>query len=89
MFTITAVAANSFARALASSLAQNTVVTLDELDFVIIDTGTLSSMYLMMAMRSSAYVLNDLHQNTPASPKSVSGMIDFSARVFLRPRQPF
>ena len=59
-----------------SSFAQNLFVTLDELDLVIIDSGSL------MDVRSSAQVLNDLPRNTLASPKSVSGIVDFRARIF-------
>ena len=55
-------------------------VALDELGFVSIDTST-SSKYLMIAVRSSENVLQDLPRSTPASPKMVSEMIDFSARM--------
>ena len=37
---------------------------------------------LMMAVRKSEHILNDLPQNTPAFPHNVSDMIDFRAKIF-------
>ena len=45
------------------------VVELEEPCFII-DTDTLSSKYLMLEVRKSVYALNDLLQNTPASPNN-------------------
>ena len=73
---------SSFSSSPSIKLCTKLAVTLDELDSVTIDTGTLSSKYVMMDVRSSAQVLNDLPRNSPASPKVVSGMIDFRARIF-------
>ena len=57
-----------------------TFVVLNELVSTI-DTGNLSSKNLMIEARRSAHVLNDLPVNTTASPKSVSSMVDFNARI--------
>ena len=67
---------SSFSRSPSIKFCTKLVVTLDELDLVIIDSGSL------MDVRSSAQVLNDLPRNTLASPKSVSGIVDFRARIF-------
>ena len=52
-----------------------TFVVLEDLDFII-DTA-----YLMVDAKRSAHVLNDLPQNTPASPSSVSSMLSKPTRV--------
>ena len=50
------------------------------------DTGNLSSKYLTNDARRSAYVLNDLLVNTPASPNNAQALL-ISMREFSHPRQ--